>query len=82
MTMVGPSITDDERRLANRRLQLGFVVLVGLSGGLVALQAGASPLGIGAAVAGAAVLGGVLLLWLRRWSAQFRRDTNRRRPRR
>jgi hypothetical protein len=80
--MVGPSITDDERDLANRRLQVGFVVLVGLSGGLVALQAGASSLQVGVAVVGGLVLGGVLLLWLRRWSAQFRRETNRRRSRR
>jgi pimeloyl-ACP methyl ester carboxylesterase len=80
--MVGPSITDDERRLANRRLQLGFVLLVGVSGGLVALQAGASTPQIGVAVVGGLVLGGVLLLWLRRWSAQFRRETNRRQSRR
>jgi hypothetical protein len=80
--MVGPSITDDERRVANLRLQIGFVVLVGLSGGLVALQAGASTLQIGAAVVGAFVLGGALLLWLRRWSAQFRERTGRRRSRR
>jgi hypothetical protein len=80
--MVGPSITDDERRVANLRLQIGFVVLVGLSGGLVALQAGASTLQVGLAVVGALVLGGLLLLWLRRWSAQFRRETNRRRFRR
>ena len=80
--MVGPSITDDERRLANRRLQFGFVVLVGVSGGLVALQAGASTPQIGVAVVGGLVLGGVLLLWLRRWSAQFRRETNRRQSRR
>ena len=80
--MVGPSITDDERRLANRRLQIGFVVLVGVSGGLVALQAGASTLQIGVAIVGGLVLGGVLLLWLRRWSAQFRRETNRRQSRR
>lgn len=80
--MVGPSISDDERRVANTRLQVGFVVLVGLSGGLVATQAGATLLQIGGAIAGGLVLGAVLLLWLRRWSSQFRRETNRRRPRR
>ncbi|WP_318569225.1 hypothetical protein [Salinigranum marinum] len=80
--MVGPSITDDERRLANRRLQLGFVVLVGVSAGLVALQAGASTLQVGIAAVAGFGLGGALLLWLRRWSAQFRRETNRRRSRR
>lgn len=80
--MVGPSITDDERRLANTRLQIGFVALVGLSSGLVAVQVDASPLQIGAIVAGGLVLGGLLLLWLRRWAAQFRRETNRVRSRR
>jgi hypothetical protein len=80
--MVGPSITDDERQLANRRLQLGFVVLVGVSAGLVALQAGASTLQIGIATVVGFGLGGALLLWLRRWSAQFRQETNRRRSRR
>lgn len=79
--MVGPSITDDERDLANQRLQIGFVLLVGLSGGLVALQTGGSPLQIGAIVAASVVLGLLLLLWLRRWSAQFRRRTNRNRLR-
>lgn len=80
--MVGPSITDDERRDANNRLQVGFVLLVGISAGLVATQAGASLVQIAVAVAGGLLLGGALLLWLRRWSAQFRRDTNRRRMRR
>jgi undecaprenyl pyrophosphate phosphatase UppP len=80
--MVGPSITDDERRDANNRLQVGFVLLVGVSAGLVATQAGASLLQTAAAVVGGLLLGGVLLLWLRRWSAQFRRETNRRRMRR
>lgn len=80
--MVGPSITDDERQLANRRLQVGFVVLVGVSAGLVALQAGASILQVGVAVVAGVGLGGALLLWLRRWSAEFRRRTNRSRSRR
>jgi hypothetical protein len=80
--MVGPSITDDERQLANRRLQIGFVVLVGVSAGLVALQAGASTLQVGVAVVAGIGLGGALLLWLRRWSAEFRRRTNRSRSRR
>jgi undecaprenyl pyrophosphate phosphatase UppP len=80
--MVGPSITDDERQSASTRLQVGFVVLVGISGGLVATQTGATLLQVGAAVAGALVLGALLLVWLRRWSAQFRSETNRRRPRR
>jgi ABC-type nickel/cobalt efflux system permease component RcnA len=35
--MVGPT-TREERRSASRRLKLGFVLLVGLSGGLITLQ--------------------------------------------
>jgi hypothetical protein len=35
--MVGPT-TREERRTASRRLRLGFVALVGLSGGLITLQ--------------------------------------------
>ena len=80
--MVGPSITDDDRRDANNRLQAGFVLLVGVSAGLVATQAGASLVQTAAVVAGGLLLGGVLLLWLRRWSAQFRRETGRRQSRR
>ena len=80
--MVGPSITDDERRDANNKLQIGFVLLVGISSGLVATQAGASLVQTVVIVAGGLVLGGLLLLWLRRWSAQFRRETSRRQSRR
>ena len=35
--MVGPT-TREERRTASRRLKVGFVVLVGLSAGLITLQ--------------------------------------------
>ncbi|WP_435077300.1 hypothetical protein [Halococcus sp. AFM35] len=35
--MVGPT-TREERRSASRRLKLGFVALVGISGGLITLQ--------------------------------------------
>ena len=35
--MVGPT-TREERRSASRRFKLGFVVLVGLSAGLITLQ--------------------------------------------
>jgi lysozyme family protein len=40
--MVGPSTTADERRTLRRRLLAGIALLVAASGGLVALQAGAS----------------------------------------
>ena len=35
--MVGPT-THEDRRSASRRLKLGFVALVGISGGLITLQ--------------------------------------------
>jgi len=60
--MVGPSITDDDRRRVSRRLRVGFVVLVAMSGGLVAIQAGADLPGIAvASVAGGAL--GLSLIW-------------------
>ncbi|WP_101294948.1 hypothetical protein [Halegenticoccus soli] len=68
--MVGPSLTDEERRLANSRLKAGFVALVGLSSGLVALQVEPSLPQLAAAV-----VGGLLVGWLLVWylSRSFRR---------
>lgn len=48
------------------RLQAGFVVLVGLSGGLMALFGGGSVLVVGASTVGGLVVGGCLL-WYLRW---------------
>ena len=60
--MVGPSLTDDDRRRVSRRLRLGFVVLVAISGGLVAIQVGAGLPGIVvASVAGGGL--GLALVW-------------------
>jgi hypothetical protein len=75
--MVGPSLTEADRAVASRRLRYGFVALVGCSGGLVALSAGATPpQTLGAVVAGLLV-GGALLAYLghvgRRWQAKRRR---------
>jgi hypothetical protein len=53
--MVGPT-TSEERRTASRRLRLGFVALVGLSGGLITLQGDVSLL-----VSVLAVLAGLLV---------------------
>jgi hypothetical protein len=53
--MVGPT-TQEERRTASRRLRLGFVALVGLSGGLITLQGDVSLL-----VSALAVLAGLLV---------------------
>lgn len=48
------------------RLKVAFVLLVGLSGGLIALQSGAPLPVIGAAILGGIVAGGSLL-WYLRW---------------
>lgn len=62
--MVGPSITDEERAAASTRLKAGFVVLVGLSGGLVSLQVEPTPLQVVGAVAGGLAAGALLLAFL------------------
>jgi hypothetical protein len=71
--VVGPSHTEEERVLANRRLEAGFVVLVAASGGLVALTAGGSPAGVAVGVAAGLVVGVLLLAFLRGLAADFSR---------
>jgi ammonia channel protein AmtB len=73
--MVGPSLSDDDRRIASRRLRLGFVALVGCSGGLVALAAGATPVQALAAVVVGLLVGWALLAYLRHVGREWR--TNR-----
>jgi len=71
--MVGPSLSDEDRAAATRRLKVGFVALVGCSGGLVALAAGAT-LGQALAAVGVGLLaGGALLAYLGRVGRQWRR---------
>ncbi|MFB6131218.1 MAG: hypothetical protein ABEJ28_10400 [Salinigranum sp.] len=79
--MVGPSLSDEERDQANLRLRVAFVLLVGVSGGLVALQADASPLQLAGAVAAGLVVGAVLLLFLIRIGRDLWPDVSGRRPR-
>ncbi|WP_254531220.1 hypothetical protein [Natrinema gelatinilyticum] len=50
------------------QLKAAFVLLVGLSGGLIALQSDASLTVIGAAILGGVVAGGALLWYLLRTS--------------
>jgi len=69
--MVGPSLTPSERDVASRRLKAGFVALVGISGALIAIQAGGSPLIITAGFVVGLALGVVLLWFLLRWWAEF-----------
>jgi len=60
--MVGPR-TREERALTRQRLAVGFVLLVGASGGLIALRAGAGPIPLLAATA-SGLLVGLVLVWL------------------
>ena len=78
--MVGPSISEDDRRVASRRLKAGFVLLVGASAALVSYQAGASLTQAAVAVVAALVVG-VALLWfvLRLLREMQPPDPNRRR---
>jgi hypothetical protein len=80
--MVGPSLTDEERDVASRRLKVGFVSLVAASGALTALQAGGSLPVVAAGFVGGAVLGVVLLWFVLRWWAEFLPSSDRARGRR
>lgn len=60
--MVGP-ISDEERRFATRQLMVGFVLLVAVSAGLIALQGGATLVEVGIVTAIGVVVG-VVLLWI------------------
>ncbi|WP_224335244.1 hypothetical protein [Haloprofundus halobius] len=62
--MVGPSLSDDERDAASFRLKLFFVVLVGASGGLIALQVDPTPLELALSVLGGLLVGWLLLVFL------------------
>ncbi|WP_256686526.1 hypothetical protein [Halococcus qingdaonensis] len=60
--MVGPT-TREERRTASRRFKLAFVVLVGLSGGLIALQGGGSLFTVLLAVLAGLLVGIVMVVF-------------------
>jgi lysozyme family protein len=59
--MVGP-VSDDERDRFALKMKLGLTALIAASGGLIAVQGGASLLAVAAAIAGAAVIG-AMLIW-------------------
>lgn len=60
--MVDP-ISDDERNSFARKFKIGFVILVGLSGGLITLQADVGPVGFAVAT-GAGLVVGLVLVWI------------------
>ena len=74
--MVGPSLSEEERDVANLRIKVGFVLLIGLSGGLVALGVGGDPLQLAIAVLAGTAVGLALLFFMLRMARQLR-ETNR-----
>lgn len=58
--MVGPSITETDRKRLITRLKLGFALLVGFSMGLVTLYSGASLLTAAGVTTATTAVGGVL----------------------
>ncbi|ELZ78596.1 hypothetical protein [Haloferax larsenii] len=76
--MVGPSLSDDETRLANNRLKLGLIALVGVSSGLIAVTADATLVQAGLATIAGLVVGWLLTRYMAQWGREFT-DVNRRR---
>ncbi|MFW6321884.1 MAG: hypothetical protein ACOC0Z_08525 [Halohasta sp.] len=72
--MVGPSLTDEERTLANTRLKVGFVLLVAASTALMSLQIDPTPLQLAAAFGGGLVVGSVLLWFVLRNLREYRQS--------
>ncbi len=60
---------DDDPVEGLGRLKAGFVVLVGLSGGMIAVQGGASLLVVALSIVGGLLVGGALL-WYLLWVVQ------------
>lgn len=79
--MVGPSLSEEEHRAANRRLKVGFVLLVAVSAALIAYRADATLVEAGVVVAGALVVAAALLWFVLRLVRQMQPE-NPRRPRR
>lgn len=72
--MVRSSITESDRKRAVWRLKAGLVVLVAVSAGIVAYQAGATGTALWAAVAGGTVVGGLLTWFVARNLRQVQPD--------
>jgi ammonia channel protein AmtB len=62
--MVGPSISDEEKERKRKRLMAGFVLLVGGSAGMIAVQGGAGPVSVAAVTVAGLLLGVVLVYYL------------------
>ena len=70
--MVGSSLTADEKELANRRLKVGFVLLVAGSTALMSLRIDPTPIQLAAAFVGGLGVGIVLLWFVLRNLQEFR----------
>ena len=71
--MVGPSITEEERDIANKRLKIGFILLVAFSSVLMALQIDPTPQQLVIVFIGGVVFGAVLLWFVLRNMRTFYR---------
>ena len=70
--MVGSSLTDDEMMVANRRLKIGFVLLVAGSMALMSLRIDPTPVQLAAAFGIGLGVGFVLLWFVLRNLREFR----------
>lgn len=62
--MVGPSITDDYQATGMRRLAAGFVLLLGFTGGMIAVRGDAPMAVVALAAAAGGAVGVGLLVYL------------------
>jgi hypothetical protein len=62
--MVGPSLSEEEQEANRTRLKAGFVLLVGVSAGMIAVQGNASLPSVLAVVAAGVGLGVLLVYYL------------------
>lgn len=62
--MVGPSLSEDERRRRWNLLKAAFVLLVGGSAGMIAVQGGADLLSVAVVGLAGLLLGAVLIYYL------------------
>ncbi len=69
--MVGPSITAEEREIANRRLKYGFVLLIAASAVLMSLQIDPTIEQVAAVFVGGLIFGTVLLWFVLRNLEKF-----------
>jgi|GEM_PF-218016 len=71
--MVGSSLTEDEKSIANTRLKVGFVLLVAGSTALMSLYIDPTPLELVTAFGVGVIIGTVLLWFVLRNLREFRR---------